>query len=1701
MKQKANRLVAMLLCLAMLVCAMPFSALAAVEYDEIAESDYYKLISQKDWELAPGITESEIVLNNDAGDRRQVLHVVEVDMDNPYTKVIPSIKGMVPTAGNYGVQTMDAQAAYAEANGYGNVVAAMNISLSWYDSAYYDAHPELVGEPLGYMILDGVQYTNSQGQTSGAQTCLVINFDEKDGVARPADIPKVLIRSTSEAITGWEEQVIPANFGFLVKDGKMVHSTEEHTSEGASRSMLGVKADGSIIMVMNDGRQAPYSTGLNNYEMSEAMLKLGCVYAINGDGGGSSQFLSQRPGEEMEVHCSPSDGALRATTHGVLVITTAPSDGQFARASIETDNAYYTPGSTVEFKATGADLGGGAAEIPADATWQIKESGMGTITDGVFVSNGTVGTVTAQLVYEGKVVGEHSINIVVPDFIGFESSAYTIPSGKSVEMVVYAKYGVFDVALKAADYTITVADTTLGTLSGDVYSATVQNGSTTATVTLNGTELSATAALTIGKGSEVIFSFEEGTLGTDLSLWEIKDHEGKYPIWSDLSLVTAESGMVHNGEQALAMHMPMHSHIHGAEGYNANSITWKGDPILLENATAIGMWVYIPEEATQTEIALNYVWYNDSGVQQRTTPDLCLNDTFNGIEESGWYYLSVPIAKSVAYIEDATAVAASQGYKRNFFLKFYVTNSGNAGDESSYFGDITYYIDDITVDYSTAIDDRIAPVFSATYAENVDIADEDNVLTFDKVVTLNGTNYTFTAKVTDNIGIQSASAAVYVDGVKTSATYSNGFIYSEDMVLSAGVHRVVYEISDTNGNIARAVRYVEAANGTAAIEVVAHDPAATQALTGSVYYVDVVANNAEDVKSVTLKIDTDSMHEWELAYADLAEGFTASYYFATPAEKDDNVITLVLTNNGSKVAGKTVLASLPIRVWSFCGNGYTTDQTPAEAWTAGNVTAVSVNVEVEYGKVVFADDSSDTFSANKLHVDTEAYIHYYKMPADYKSANTFHVHTAEAMADKAATCTENGYSGRTFCAVCNSVAEWGTTATATGHDWQINAEGKLACANGGELFNGVYTDGKTYVDGAVIADGWNADNTAYYVDGVKLTGHQVMDGTMYTFSADGVYDADYQYNGLFDINGTVMYFVNNESQTGYQLVDGTGYYNFDENGYGFNGFVEINGTQCLFEKGVSVKTDEVLLAGICGEGVYYVIYADGRMVICGSGEMMDFTGLNHNPWWRQEYRFNIKSITIGKDITRIGMRAFIDTYATEVIFEEGSKLTEIFTHGFSLMDGLTEITIPDGVKTLGVQAFYNCPNLKDVYLPTSVTNIISNTFTGSPNALIHVAKGAPIIAKLEALGLSYVTYDAPLGSGSCGEATTWTLAGDGVLKISGTGAMDDYAAATAPWYAFRDSITAVEIGAEVTTVGKFSFFNCLKLKSVRFAENGALEAIGWGAFGYTGLENVTIPATVKTLNDYAFYNCAGLKTVAVAEGSIMNSIGRYAFWNDVALQSVFIPDGVSKINTGAFENTGAVKVSVAEGGFAHTYAVKNGIGYEVREAVPVQKYSGSCGENTTWSLWSNGVLKITGTGAMTEYAAAAAPWYAYRNEITSVEIGAEVTTVGKFSFFNCLKLKSVSFAENGELEAIGWGAFGYTGLESVTIPATVKTLNDYAFYQSKELKAVTFAENSALTSVGRYAFWNTTSLMEISGMPEGIKIGTNAFLDSSYPAE
>jgi len=72
-------------------------------------------------------------------------------------------------------------------------------------------------------------------------------------------------------------------------------------------------------------------------------------------------------------------------------------------------------------------------------------------------------------------------------------------------------------------------------------------------------------------------------------------------------------------------------------------------------------------------------------------------------------------------------------------------------------------------------------------------------------------------------------------------------------------------------------------------------------------------------------------------------------------------------------------------------------------------------------------------------------------------------------------------------------------------------------------------------------------------------------------------------------------------------------------------------------------------------------------------------------------------------------------------------------------------------------------------------------------------------------------------SGTCGKNLAWELENDGVLTVSGTGAMSDYQdPADVPWCLSRSKIKTVYISSDVTAIGDNAFFDCVNLRDVYY---------------------------------------------------------------------------------------------------------------------------------------------------------------------------------------------------------------------------------------------------------------------------------------------
>ena len=188
---------------------------------------------------------------------------------------------------------------------------------------------------------------------------------------------------------------------------------------------------------------------------------------------------------------------------------------------------------------------------------------------------------------------------------------------------------------------------------------------------------------------------------------------------------------------------------------------------------------------------------------------------------------------------------------------------------------------------------------------------------------------------------------------------------------------------------------------------------------------------------------------------------------------------------------------------------------------------------------------------------------------------------------------------------------------------------------------------------------------------------------------------------------------------------------------------------------------------------------------------------------------------------------------------------------------------------------------------------------------------------------------------------------------------------------------------------------------------------------------------------------------------------------------------------------------------------------------PQPQQSGTCGPNLTWTL-QDSVLTISGSGNMNDYSWGDAPWYSYRESISSVIIGNSVTSIGDMAFYQCSGLTSITIPN--DVTSIGNYAFyGCSGLTSITIPNSVTSIGEGAFQNCSGLTSVTINSNdivgntssgnnlssvfgsqvteyiigNSVTSIGNYAFFECFGLTSITIPNSVTSIGYGAFADCS----
>ena len=441
---------------------------------------------------------------------------------------------------------------------------------------------------------------------------------------------------------------------------------------------------------------------------------------------------------------------------------------------------------------------------------------------------------------------------------------------------------------------------------------------------------------------------------------------------------------------------------------------------------------------------------------------------------------------------------------------------------------------------------------------------------------------------------------------------------------------------------------------------------------------------------------------------------------------------------------------------------------------------------------------------------------------------------------------------------------------------------------------------------------------------------------------------------------------------------------------------------------------------------------------------------------------------------------------------------------FYIPSGLKKVVITDET-VIGYGAFYNCSGLTSLTIPNSVTSIGEDAFSGC-NEMIYDTTTIP--------GVKLI--------GGWAVGSTGSLSG--ALDLTGVRGIGDSA------FSGCEGLTSVTIPNSVASIGYHAFFGCSGLTSVTIPNS--VTKIETGAFlGCEALESVTIPASVTSIGTEAFSGCTGLRQFTVAadnpkyksvSGLLLTKDGKTLVCGISG--DVVIPDGVTSIGEEAFFLCGITSVSIP----ASVTGIGDGAFYGCHELKQFTVASGNSkyqsvsgllftkdGKTLVYGISEDGVtipdgVTCIGDGAFSvrgiksvvipsSVTAIGEEAFSSCGELTSVTIPASVTSIGSGAFYSCIGLrqftvaadnpnyKSVSgllLTKNGKtlvcgvngnvtipdgVTKIGYLAFmGLAGLTSVTIPASVTSIGDYAFMDCEGLTSVVFEGNAPTMDSGTY---------------------------------
>ena len=413
-----------------------------------------------------------------------------------------------------------------------------------------------------------------------------------------------------------------------------------------------------------------------------------------------------------------------------------------------------------------------------------------------------------------------------------------------------------------------------------------------------------------------------------------------------------------------------------------------------------------------------------------------------------------------------------------------------------------------------------------------------------------------------------------------------------------------------------------------------------------------------------------------------------------------------------------------------------------------------------------------------------------------------------------------------------------------------------------------------------------------------------------------------------------------------------------------------------------------------------------------------------------------------------------------------NSVTSIGDNAFDNCDGLTSVTIGKSVTYIGNFAFQGCNltslTIKAVEAPKTEFGTFDNGQTDFPlyvpqgcvDAYKHAGFWAWFTNIQESTYELYYEFDD--------ENHTATVYGDKRLyfvAISHSGFSDELS--------IPSTIDYNNEKYQVTTIGNSAFENHADIITA-VIPNSVTSIGNWAFEKCYSLTSVTIPNSVTSIGDNAFDGCESLTSVTI--GNSVTSIGKSAFYGCSDLTNVVIPNSVTSIGKYAFYRVpivvyGGSATGSPWGAKLHYSALQDGIYYQdydktiVAASVPglteVDIPEGVLQIADNVFLSNKALTRITFPNSLTSIGNSV---FKYCHNLTSVTIPNSVTRIGNSAFFECVSLTSL------------------------TIPNSVTSIGEDAFYRCNSLTSVVIGKS--VTNIGNYAFFNTyfKTVYNLSGL-------------------